>query len=235
MAAARGTEGRRTGPPAVGPLRRHSSNIVGSCFLPGTQHCSLAVFSRAPLSATTPTAGARSRSFRPTSGRQPASPRADKFCSKDTGGHTSAEVVSEHQVLKSKLWQHLPGALSGNLIGLLHLEGRLCLEALCKCNNLCGDVSGDECGVSAAPRQCLPAVARRLLAVPRSLLAATQLFFTVPGHIQPVLSLQLWHAELLRHSVHAGTLFYSGGPRTGGACPCPLGSIMGPSGWILQS
>ena len=63
--------------------------------------------------------------------------RAEKFCSKDTGGHTSAEVVSEHQVLKSKLWQHLPGALSGNLIGLLHLEGRLCLEGLCKCNNLC--------------------------------------------------------------------------------------------------
>ena len=37
--------------------------------------------------------------------------RAEKFCSKAAGGHTSAEVVSEHQVLKSKLWQHLPGAL----------------------------------------------------------------------------------------------------------------------------
>lgn len=96
-----------------------------------------------------------------------------------------------------------------------------------------GDVSGEECGVSAAPRQRLPEVPSRLLAVPRSLLAATQLLFTVPGHIQPVLSLQLRHAELLRHGVHAGTLFYSGGPRTRGACP--LGSIMGPSGWILQS
>ena len=63
--------------------------------------------------------------------------RAEKFCSKAAGGHTSAEVVSEHQVLKSKLWQHLPGALWGNLTRLLHLEGRLCLEGLCKCNNLC--------------------------------------------------------------------------------------------------
>lgn len=54
-----------------------------------------------------------------------------EFCSKGAGGHTSAEVVSEQQVLKSKFWQHLPGALPGNLIGLLHLEG------LCKCNNLC--------------------------------------------------------------------------------------------------
>ena len=63
--------------------------------------------------------------------------QAEKFCSKAAGGQTSAEVVSEHQVPKSKLWQHLPGALSGNLIRLLHLEGRLCLEGPCKCNNLC--------------------------------------------------------------------------------------------------
>ncbi|XP_044898299.1 serine/threonine-protein kinase Chk2 isoform X7 [Felis catus] len=108
------------------------------------------------------------------------------------------------------------------------------------------NVSGDGCGGSAAPWQwCLFTVPRQLLAVARHLLPDTWLLLTLAGHvqlfhqhsthIQPVLSFQLGDSELLRHGVHPGTLFDSRGPRTGGACPCPLGSIVGSSGWIHQS
>lgn len=76
-------------------------------------------------------------------------------------------------------------------------------------------------------RQCLPAVARRL-AVPRSLLTATQLFFTVPGHIQPVLSPSSGTLELLRHSVHAGTLFYSEDQEPEEPVPAPWARLSGP-------
>lgn len=65
----RGTVGRRTRPPAWGPLGRRSSNTGGNCFPPETQHCSLMVSFRGPLPATAPAPGARRPFSRPTSGR----------------------------------------------------------------------------------------------------------------------------------------------------------------------
>lgn len=81
------------------------------------------------------------------------------------------------------------------------------------------------------PRWHFLSIARSLLTVSRHI----QFLHQHSAIFQPVLTFQLWDAELFRDSVHSGTLFYSWGPRTRGSWSCPMGSVMVSSGWILQS
>lgn len=81
------------------------------------------------------------------------------------------------------------------------------------------------------PRWHILSIARSLLTVSRHI----QFLHQHSAIFQPVLTFQLWDAELFRDSVHSGTLFYSWGPRTWGSWSCPMGSVMVSSGWILQS